>query len=164
MSKFYEVTAGKLTVAECDRIALENAGRVASVGYSFAIPRGGDINEEYAAKVINTRGMGNHGTIVLVGKTKRARRLLYKGRVRWLVKNGISECVAKAAAVMHRGMELDVAKLADKIYPIVAAGSEYLGNSHSDFDEWCGFSSGLSYPRKMAALAIAEKAAGKGAA
>lgn len=159
MAQFYEVKAD-LTVEECDRIALENAGRVFGTGYSYAMPRGGDINAEYSSKVINTQGMGNHGTIILVGKTRRARRLLYKGRVRWLVENGVSKRIAKTAAVMHRGMELEVAKLADVIYPIVAAGFKYRGNSHSDFDKWCGFSAGLSYPRKMAAIAIAEKAAG----
>jgi len=158
MSKFYEVTT-RLTVEECDRIALENAGRVFSTGFSYALPRGGDVNEEYSSRVINTRGMGNHGTIVLIGKTPRARRLLWEGRVRWLMRQGVSQRVAEAAASMRYGMEVEVAKLADAILPIVEAGFKYKGESNREFNDWCGFDPHLSYPRKMAALAIAEKAA-----
>ena len=159
MADFYDISASGLSIEECDRIALEDAGCVRSTAYSYARPRGGDVNEEYSSKVINTQGMGNHGTIILVGKTPRARKLLRQGKINWLVQHGISQKIAKVAVSMQYGMELGVAELAEDILPLIERGFSYKGNSHYKFDKWCGFESDLTYPRKMAALAIAKRAA-----
>ena len=155
--QYYEKNFKGLSVKECDKIALERAGAIYSTGYGYALPRGGEINEEYESKVIGTKGMGNYGTIILVGKTPRARRLLKEGKIRKLMSYGIRETVAKAAVSMPYGMEKDVVRLADDILELVR-DVPYKGNSHDDFDRWCGFSASLSYPRKIAALAIAEAA------
>ena len=155
--QYYEKSFEGLSIKECDKIALEMAGAIYSTGYGFSLPRGGEINEEYSSKVINSRGMGNHGTIILVGKTPRARRLLRKGKIKKIMSWGIREAVAKVAVSMPYGMEEDVVRLADDILELVRE-VPYKGNSHKEFDKWCGFSAPLSYPRKEAALAIAEAA------
>lgn len=160
MSDFYDVTASGMSVAECDEIALNNAGRVTSRGFGYGCPRGGDVNTEYESKVINTQGMGNHGTIILVGKTPRARELLRQGKIRALVAEGVREKVARVAIHEKYGMEVDVAKLADDLVEICQK-SRFRGDSHRKFQEWSGIDDyGLSFPRVCAALRIAEKVAG----
>ena len=71
MSQFYEVDANffDTTTEELNRVALERGGVLKSIGYGYAV-RGKSIlaprPDGWSAKWINTRGMGNHGTLVLV--------------------------------------------------------------------------------------------------
>lgn len=156
---FYEINAGNLTIEECDKIALEDGGVVKSTGYSYAIPKGGDINEEYSSKVTNTRGMGNHGKIILVGKTPRSRRMIRLGKIKILEDQGISRRVASMCVVCYYGMEIGVAKLAQELcdkWSYLPKRDWFRG--HNDFDDWCNPSDcNLTFPRKQAAFAIAEK-------
>lgn len=169
MVKPYTVSAHGLSIAACDAIALEKGGIVKSFGGTFAMPEGGDINKDYSSRVTNKQGMGNHGYIILVGKTPRARSLLFKGKVKILTERGVSPRVAKKAVVSGRGMEVGVAELAEHLLPLVAH-FDYRGGGYHDFVEWAegvlppemvenGI--GLSYPRILSALAIAYKVVGK---
>jgi hypothetical protein len=169
MTKPYDVKATGLSVAECDKIALEQGGIVNSFGYGFAMPKGGDINEEYSSKVTNKQGMGNHGYIILVGKTPRAKKLLFEGKVKILTERGVSRRVAEKAVVSGHGMEKGVAELAEHLLPLVYR-FDYRGGGYHAFVEWAegvlppemvenGI--GLSYPRIMSALEIAYKVVGK---
>ena len=161
MGRINDVTAKGLSIAECDEIALNSAGVVDSMGYGWDRPLGGDVNEEYSSKVVNTQGMGNHGEIVLVGKSPRARALLRRGKAAALIAVGIRPFVAAACVSQRYGMEVEVAKMADDLVELVAI-SDFYGNSHKEFKIWCGITEyTLSFPRVCAAIAIAAKAVEK---
>ncbi len=147
----------KMSVAECDTVALNNAGHVRSFGFSYEIPVAGDINEEYFTIRVNSQGMGNHGSLVLRGKTLRASLLLREGKIKFLTDNGVRRKTACVAVSMHRGMEKDVALLADQLVEICKV-SKFTGHSRAQFQEWSGgLETTLSFPRIISAIAIAEK-------
>ena len=160
MAEFGVFDVKHLTVTECDEIALNNGGKASTTfGYGYELPRGGNINEEYSSVVVNTRGMGNHGFIVLVGRTPRARALLRQGKIALLMEQGIRRSVAAACVTERSGMEIEVARMADDLLEICMA-SEFRGHGHAQFQAWSGMTEyNLSYPRVAAAVTIAAKAA-----
>jgi len=161
MKQFYNFNGvDGLSIEDIEAIA-SKGGRVTSTGYSFSCPVAVAIipqAPEWGTRVINTQGMGNCGTIVLVGRTPRARAILEGGKVAWLRGHGVSGPVAMAAVKAQYGMEPDVALFA---CALVSVRGEYRGNSHREFDAWSGMPSGLSYRRKEAALAISNAAGRK---
>lgn len=143
---------------ELDRIALECAGLVATYGFGFSCPVATPQipGTEYGTKVVNKQGMGNHGSIILVGLTPRTRALIREGKALSLYKQGVSWEVARVSAVSLYGMEPAVALLAEECLTSVEVHGPYEGSGHRDFDNWLGFDVvGLSYPRKASAAAIA---------
>lgn len=167
MAQFRDVTGvGSSTAEELDRIAVENAGRLTSMGYGFSCPKPTKQipgAPEWGTRVINTRGMGNHGTIVLVGLTPRTKALLRQGKIKSLVDQGVPERVARVAASMRYGMEVEVANLATECLEAVKQRGIFRGNSHREFNQWVGQAIAdqyaLSFWRKCAAAEIAEKVA-----
>ena len=156
MAEFNTVTCNYLTVAECDEIA-KVGGRIASFGFSYNCPKGGIINQEYEGVVVNTQGMGNHGSLVLRGRTLRASCLLREGKIKLLTDNGVRRKTATIAVSMHRGMEKGVASLADQLVEICKV-SKFSGHSRAQFTEWSGgIETTLSFPRIISAIEIAEK-------
>lgn len=160
MGDFYDVLP-ELSVEECNRIALDG-GVISSHGYGYACPKGGVLNSEYRCLVVNKQGMGNHGSIVLRGRTPLAREYIREGKIRSLGAAGVHRRVAERCAAMHRGMEIEVALLAQDICSVlhfVPADACLLDvRSHRRFGEI--FEDlidipGLSMPRKESALKIA---------
>lgn len=185
---FFEATpsdARLSSVAFCDDLAREGRHGLGSYGFGYACPkRAGTLNAEYGFRTICTKGMGNHGTQVLTGRTPRARQLLRQGRAAVLVAAGCDRRVANAAAHMPRGMEEGVWRLACWLLsvveetPVADHGGD--GNSHWSFDAWSTEGGrrkapplakdsaegktatvlSLTHPRKLSALAIAQAACG----
>lgn len=156
MAEFNTVTCNHLTITECDEIA-KVGGRIASFGFSYNCPKGGIINEEYEGVVVNTQGMGNHGSLVLRGRTLRAACLLREGKIKLLTDNGVRRKTAIVAVSMHRGMEKGVALLADQLVELCIL-SNFNGHSRAQFTEWSGgIETNLSFPRILSAISIAEK-------
>jgi hypothetical protein len=160
MGNFHEVEFSGLSIANCDEIALKNAGVLSDAfGYGYALPRGGPVNSEYDSVVINTQGMGNHGSIILRGRTPRTRQLIREGKVLHLTRHGIPWVVARVAPSCQYGMELDVVELADDLMEAVRLRGQFRGRSHRAFSEWAGSwteNLEMSFPRKDAAAEIAK--------
>jgi hypothetical protein len=82
------------TQAECEAVALENAGRLGQIGWgretihdwkaNITLPQGWDV------LTFGTGGMGNHATFVLKGTIPRNRALLREGTVRKWVREGLT--------------------------------------------------------------------------
>lgn len=156
---FYDVTAEGLSIEQCDHLALHNAGIVSGgFGYGYACPKKGPVNSDYESIVINKQGMGNHGSILLRGRTPRARGLIREGKILSITKQGIPWSVARHAVHMLYGMEIEVAQLATDLVETVRQIGEFSGDSHWQFSKWAGQWTeeiGMSFPRKYAASVIA---------
>lgn len=97
MSNFYETDKGVsgMTAQELDRIALDRAGVVGSIGYGYAVPgEVGELPGGWTARWVNTQGMGNYGTLVLVPVTDRARAIAREGKIRAFERAGLSRSQA----------------------------------------------------------------------
>jgi hypothetical protein len=163
MGTFHEVNFEGLSISECDIIALDRAGVIYCTGYSYALPRGGDVNEEYSSIVVNKQGMGNHGRIVLRGKTPRARALIREGKILSLTRQGIPWRVARVACQKQYGMEPQVARFAADLVATTRFLGPFKGRSHAEFKQWAGSWVGevdLSFPRKSSAADIAAAVCG----
>ena len=166
MAKSYDVIgfSSDTTAEKFDRIAVENAGVLWSGGYGYGCPCSTEKipqAPEWGTRVINRQGMGNHGSIVLVGLTPRTRALVRQGKTHRLVEAGVPQEVATVAVSMQYGMETQVAMLAAEAVEAVNARGPFCGNSHRQFDAWLGRESdhanALSFPRKSAAAEIAAR-------
>jgi hypothetical protein len=89
MSRFYKIDGGfsSATTEELNRIALECGGHLVSIGYGYAT-RGKIENrvDGWSAKWINRGGMGNHGSLVLVGTTPLTRAFRREAALAQMVK------------------------------------------------------------------------------
>lgn len=102
MNNFYETDKGlsKMTAQELDAIALERGGVVGSIGFGYATcGEVGELPGGWTARWIDTRGMGNYGTLVLVPLTARARAVAREGKVRAFMHAGLSRTQAER---LHR--------------------------------------------------------------
>lgn len=167
MSDFYNFTgfSPDTPTEEFDRIAVERAGILGGTGYGFACPQAtSQIPQapEWGTQVINRQGMGNHGVIVLVGLTPRTKMLVREGKIRRLTTElGVPPRIAEVAVSMRYGMEISVAMLAAEAVEAIKVRGPFRGQSHKEFNEWLGrpseHTASLSFPRKIAAAAIAEE-------
>jgi hypothetical protein len=105
-------------------------------------------------------GCGNRGRAILVGRTPRARALLREGKIKKLIREGVSAEVAEIAVRHQYGME--VAALAEDIFRQYKAGLPVLDGAPSrhDFDRHFapGTGEGFTMPRCWAAMDIARLA------
>ena len=160
----YQDVKPNLTIEECDQIALDG-GRFDSFGYGYECPVSNEqMNPEYGVRVINTKGMGNHGSFVLFGRTDRAKSLLRQGKVNLLVSQGISRLIAEQCSISHRGMELSVAKAAESLFLsdefLFERQAIRLARSHKELSSLLGpiyKEHELSFPRWQSAIGIALK-------
>ena len=87
MAKSYDVIgfSSDTTAEKFDRIAVENAfsGRAGTATAALVQQKGPQAR--WGTRVINRQGMGNHGSIVLVGLTPRTRALVRQGKTHRLV-------------------------------------------------------------------------------
>lgn len=163
MGQFHDVSyEGALSIEECDRIAINEAGVIsANFGYGYACPKGGKINAEYDSVVVNKQGMGNHGCIILRGLNPRSRALIREGKVLTLTRREVPWIVARVAPSCQYGMEIPVCMLAADLLDVVRHIGPFHGDSHRSFERWAGSWTGnidMSFPRKFAAAHIAETA------
>lgn len=152
------------TADELDRIAVEKAGVLWSGRGGYGCPKAtAKIPQapEWGTKVIARQGMGNCGSIVLIGLTPRTQKLLRQGKTQRLTKDGVPQDVAEVAISMPYGMETDVALLATELVETVKTSGPFQGDSHRQFASWLGGNNqtgaALSFPRKVAAAEIAAK-------
>lgn len=101
-NSFYVENFGLLDMAvqELDSIALSKAGVVGHIGYGYA--ETGDIGllpGGWTARWINTQGMGNYGTLVLVPQDARSRAISREGKIRSYMDAGLTR---EQAARLHR--------------------------------------------------------------
>ncbi len=149
---------------DLEQVALRG-GVLASMGYGFDCPRAIDRipgNPEWGTRIINKKGMGNHGSIVLKGNTPKTRAMIRQGKINTLIARGVCREVANAAVHVSHGMEPGIAELAEKLLETAWRG-DYKGSSHREFSRWAyllseDMYSGFSHERKSAAAAIASKA------
>jgi hypothetical protein len=169
MSQFYEVDDFfGATTEELNRVALERGGALRSIGYGYAL-RGKSIlaprSDGWAARWINTRGMGNHGTLVLVGTTPLTRAFRREGTVREWMRAGLTREQAErlyetSVKYRHELVETLARVLADKWMTRAFLSHPGIYGSGSGRTQWCrawadGFGetkgvSSLSAPREAA--------------
>jgi hypothetical protein len=148
MSQFYEVDANffGITTEALNHVALERGGVLKSIGYGYAVRGGKSIlaprPDGWSAKWINTRGMGNHGTLVLVGTTPLTRAIRREGTVRDWVRAGLTReqadrLYSTPLQYRHELIETLARVLADKW--MTRAFLSHPGNygSGSGRTEWC---------------------------
>ena len=93
MPKFYAVNpAAGRPVAELDEAALRHGGILCSVGYGYGCPERTDtVYGGWRLKWIDRRGMGNHGTAVLIPTDARTRALYRDGQMCLFRREGVPE-------------------------------------------------------------------------
>lgn len=165
MSQFWSPTyTGRYTPEELDALALQG-DPIDGMGYGYKCRPAADAldSEHYAVRTINTQGMGNHGSVILVGKTPHGRRMVRRGKIARLTREGCPADIVKVAVSMPYGMEERVWKLAEELLPLARMGVTLRFTGHRHFEEVTDIRDhGCSFPRVEAAAAIAERAAGCG--
>jgi hypothetical protein len=105
---FFKETFGveDMSRDDLDKIALRG-GKIGSIGYGYAqwreepAPRYG-----YGFRWINTKGVGNHGDLILVPRSPRAAEFLRTGRVEELMREfGISRILATRLDDARKGVK-----------------------------------------------------------
>jgi len=157
-----DLGARDLTQKDLDLIALDG-GVVGSIGYGFAQPDHEiPARHGYGFRWINTKGMGNHGTLILTAKSARAAEYLRTGRIDALMGNhGIDRVLATRIEHARRGVKygrehavvqcvIDYAHVDWESFPGVGGGaSEWARRWHIDAP--------LSMPRLEAAAKIGQR-------
>lgn len=117
---FYETDLGvsSMTAQELDAIALERGGRVGSIGYGFAT-RGqvGRLAGGWTAGWVGTKGMGNHGTLVLIPTDARTRAVAREGKIRAYMRAGLTRAQAER---LHRAKVRYKSELAGVLARVLA--------------------------------------------
>jgi hypothetical protein len=170
MADFYKAEYN-LSSEELDKFALSGQP-IGKMGFSYVTHPDVDafISADYSIRVVNTRGTGNCGTVVLVGKTPRGKKIVREGKISRLISDGCPSEIAVEAASTKYGMESRVWRLATNLLPVVALGVDFsCVDGHKKFEcavnralgwsspRWL-FSHGCSFYRVLAALAIARAA------
>lgn len=97
MSDFKATDLGfsQMSVEDIDKIATEKGGVVGRIGYGFSLPGIIQPNHDWTAKWINSQGMGNHGTLILVPLSERTRGLRNGGIIGKWVASGLTKSEAE---------------------------------------------------------------------
>ena len=164
MGTYYDTDLGAaaLSQTELDEIALAG-GRVGSVGFGYACT--GTLPAErfgYGFRWINTRGMGNHGSLVLVPRSQRAAEYLRQGRVRQLMADHSlgyqqADTLYSACRGVKYGQEAEVLAYAVETRDCRQAWAHFPGEGRGVrrwLSEWDMPSSALSVPRLSAVAEI----------
>lgn len=93
MAQFYAAEPLEQSVAELDDAALRNGGVLCSIGYGYAVTEWSRVTERggWRLRWVDRRGMGNHGTAVLIPTDSRTRALWRDGQMIWFRAHGIPE-------------------------------------------------------------------------
>jgi hypothetical protein len=163
MGDFYECDRGysDMTQAQLDACALEG-GVVGGIGYGYATRGETPDRHGYGAVWVNSQGMGNHGTLVLVAKSRRAAEFLRTGRLNALVRDfGITRALAARIDDARKGVQYGREHL---VVATVLANPHVewssfpgVGNGAARWAERWGIDGWLSCPRLEAAATIAAK-------
>ena len=109
MTPFIDFDFGisNLTRDELDTIAREKAGVVGSIALGYRLA--GELPErlfDYSPRWIATRGLGNHGTLILTPRSRRAADQIRIGRVEALKRDhGIDNGLAVRIEYARRGVQ-----------------------------------------------------------
>jgi hypothetical protein len=150
---------GRWTPAELDALALKGEP-IDGMAYTYkCCPKGDALDSEhYRVRTINTRGMGNHGSVILCGKTPHGRALVRQGKINRLVREGCPERIARVACSARYGMEAAVWKLAAELVPFLTHGVDLAVNGHREFQQVSGITDyNCSMPRVWAAIELARR-------
>jgi len=164
MTQYYDTDLGVSTLSEqeLDAIALAG-GRVGGIGYGFACC--GELPAEshgYGFKWIGTKGMGNHGSLVLVPRSTRAAEYLRQGRVSALMADfgleyGEADSLYSACRGVKYGFEQEVVAYAVETREYNAAWQHFPGEGRGVrrwLGEWSMPETALTVPRLAAVEAI----------
>lgn len=165
MSQFWNPSYnGRYTPEELDALALRGEP-IDQMGYGYKCAPDANAldSEHYGIRTIGTKGMGNHGMVVLVGKTPHGRRMVRQGKISRLIREGCPADIASVAVSTPYGMEKCVWELASELIPLARAGISLRFTSHRHFKTVTGICNHeCSFPRIMAAVEIAERVANCG--
>ena len=93
---YYHLRRDAFTAEELDQIALDG-GLVKRIAYGYTL-RGEvdtDLPGGWSARWVDTRGMGNHGDLVLVPTDPRTRAIAREGRIRQYMAAGLNRVQAE---------------------------------------------------------------------
>lgn len=148
MYEFAEKTLTGMSVKECDEYALA-CKPLLSLGGGYIHTHGRVIiNDDYEAGAVGTGGVGNHGCMVLYGRTPRARQIIREGKILKLTRGGFPWVLARRAVRVRFGMEPEVIRCAEVLH---LKGKKTRDRSILEYE--CGHP-GLSWPRWEAVLKI----------
>ena len=148
-----------MTTEQIDRIAFEKGGVIGEIGYGYStrnenLPVIGD----WTAKWINTQGMGNYGTLVLVPLSSRARSVKREGIVKGWIGLGLRRKDAEILYHKNIQFKFELIPLLTLVLSSSSARSAYLahpgaygpGSGRSEWQErWAPcLESTLSAPRE----------------
>jgi hypothetical protein len=165
MATFWSPTYHHLSQSELDWHALNNKPIDQYGGTYKCHPREDALqNPHYTFRIVGTRGMGNSGIVYLRGKTPYGRKMVREGKICSLMAEGCPREVAEIAVRCQWGME--VWKLAVDLVPLLKHGVNLRWiNSHADFERVTGIDApSYSFPRKCAAIELAERVVAANAA
>jgi hypothetical protein len=157
MSQFWSPTYHHLTDADLDWFAINNKP-IDSYGGTYKCHPKADAlrSEHYTLRIVGTKGLGNSGIVYLAGKSPHGRRMVREGKIRSLMAEGCPREVAEFAIRCKWGME--VWKLAVDLVPLLKHGIELRAiHSNAEFERVTGIKTIFSFPRKSAAIELAEK-------
>lgn len=165
MSSFRETDLGasRLSQKELNDIALNKGGVIGGIGYGYAT-RGQLPTEShgYGFRWINSQGMGNYGTLILVGVSSEAREFLRQGKVARMMRDlnldyTAADALYSAACGVRRGMEKEVLAYAAQTADCRPAWAHFPGVGKGVgkwLAEWQMPTTKLSVPRLAAVAEI----------
>jgi hypothetical protein len=115
MGQTYDTDLGAraMSAQDLDAVAQDRAGAIGSIGYGHACRDHSVEDVElpggWRARWIDRRGMGNHGTLVLVPTDARTRALLREGKVRAYQAAGLSRAQAEALHACRASYKMELA-------------------------------------------------------
>jgi len=159
-----DLGASALSKTELDQIALAG-GKVGSIGFGYACR--GELPAErhgYGFAWVNSRGMGNHGAVVLTPRSTRAAEYLRQGKVRSLMsEHGLAysdaDALYSATRGVKYGLEPEVLTYAVQTRDCRQAWAHFPGEGRGVrrwLAEWTMPETALSVPRLAAVAAVLE--------
>ncbi len=159
-----DLGASALSKTELDQIALAG-GKVGSIGFGYACR--GELPAErhgYGFAWVNSRGMGNHGAVVLTPRSTRAAEYLRQGKVRSLMsEHGLgyqqADALYSATRGVKYGLEPEVLTYAVQTREYNVAGALFpgVGQGVRGWLALCSWpDTALTVPRLAAVAAVLE--------
>jgi hypothetical protein len=164
VAQYYDTDLGAsaLSKQELDQIALAG-GRIGSIGFGYACA--GELPAElhgYGFKWLDTRGMGNHGYLVLTARSQRAAEYLRQGKVgQFMADLGLgyqqADALYSACRGVRHGFEQEVLAYAVETRECREAWARFPGAGRGVrrwLVEWSMPETALSVPRLAAVAEI----------
>lgn len=104
MSSLVDFTLPRLTRDELDNLVLRTGNTIAKIGYTSTTAGQVDDQHDWSFKWVNRKGMGNHGSLVAIPKSGRARKIWRKAILN-RVANLTTPEFAKAYTTASKGVQ-----------------------------------------------------------